>query len=831
MNNIYTQLQIAIQHHQTGEIEQAQQLYKSILQREPKNHEVLHLLGVINAQIGNYEFAEKLIMMACQILPKNEAYQFNLGNIKKDLIKNEEAIEAYTKAIKLNTNYYQAYFARGNIYLDKKDYETAILNFKKAVQINSKYKEALTNLGNCYEKTKKFELALNQYEIILKIEKNNVGALINKGNIHIALKNYNEANKIYDALLEIDENNEDAYFNKGICYFEIKNYVESLKFINRCIELNKHHIDALNTKGQIYKNLGQYENSEIMFKQCIEINSKFISAYINLAGLYIENKKEKQALDIIDIGILQNPNSAQIYASQGAIYLKINLLKEAQDSFEKAYQMESLNIKIIVNLADNLFERKEFTKAIEYYEKALALDDSYKYLLGPYLQSKMSVCNWSRLKEIKINLIDRINNKSIFMHPLPLLAVTDSILIQKKVSINFTTDIHEEKNILGKFNNLNKNKKLKIAYFSGDYINHPVAYLTIQLFEMHDRENFDVIGMSYGTKPRDTMTEKIEKVFDKFIDCSNNTDIEIAKLAREMGIDIAIDLSGYTQNGRPNIFSFRVAPIQISYLGFPGTMGSKYIDYIIGDKYLIPEHYADLYTEKIIYIPSYQVSNTNREVSTKQLNKNEYGLPEDKFIYCCFNNTFKITPSIFDRWSEILKEVKDSVLWLLGDMPEIQENLKAEIEKRGVNGNRIIFAERVSNAEYIARFKLANLFLDTFPFNAGTTANDALWAGLPILTYSGEAYASRMAGSLLTALDVKELIAKSENEYVSMAIEFAKNTEKLNCLHEKIRKNKYNSKLFNTLNTTKKIEEAYIKAYEIYKKNLPVMNIHLDLTK
>jgi predicted O-linked N-acetylglucosamine transferase (SPINDLY family) len=342
-----------------------------------------------------------------------------------------------------------------------------------------------------------------------------------------------------------------------------------------------------------------------------------------------------------------------------------------------------------------------------------------------------------------------------------------------------------------------------------------------ELFELHDKNQFEIVGFSFGPTANDWMRQRLEKSFDQFIEVGSKSDVEVAKLSRDLNIDIAVDLKGFTQDARTGIFSYRAAPIQVNYLGYPGTMGADYIDYIIADKTLIPLDAQSSYTEKVVYLPnSYQVNDRKRIISDRQFTRQELGLPEDRFVFCCFNNNFKILPATFTSWMRILKAVDGGVLWLFRENPRAVDNLKKEAEKQGIPADRLVFAGRLPLPEHLARHRQADLFLDTFPYNAHTTASDALWAGLPVLTLTGQSFASRVAASLLNAIGLSELITNTQEEYEALAIELAKNPKKLADIKLRLANNRLTAPLFDTPLFTKNLESAYLRMYESYQNDV-----------
>ena len=355
-----------------------------------------------------------------------------------------------------------------------------------------------------------------------------------------------------------------------------------------------------------------------------------------------------------------------------------------------------------------------------------------------------------------------------------------------------------------------------------------MSYLLAKLFELHDKSKFEIIAFSFSPERDDEMSKRISNAFDQFIKVNFKTDKEISELSRELKIDIAIDLMCFTTNSRTGIFSEKCAPIQINYLGYPGTSGANFIDYIIADKNLIPKKNQKYYSENIIYLPNtYQVRDSTQKISNKIFTKDELGLPKNSFVFCCFNQNYKITPSVFDIWMRLLKKVEKSVLWLIKDNDVAAYNLKKEAEKRGVKSDRIIFAKHMPVPEHLARHKIADLFVDTFPYTAHTTCSDALWSGLPVITRTGQSFASRVAGSLLNAVNLKELITKTEKEYEDLILKLAKNPKQLKEIKNKLKKNRLKEPLFNSKLYTKKIESAYKKVYERYNSNLPLKNIEI----
>jgi predicted O-linked N-acetylglucosamine transferase (SPINDLY family) len=451
-----------------------------------------------------------------------------------------------------------------------------------------------------------------------------------------------------------------------------------------------------------------------------------------------------------------------------------------------------------------------------------------EFLLGVWLQAKMRICDWSDLGTKIAQLVAKVERGEKIATPLSSILLSSSPVLQRRVAEIWIQASAPSNNMLPKIIKRPRRDKIHIGYFSGDFHNHATSWLMAELLEKHHRSQFEVTAFSFGPDEKDEMRDRLAKAFHKFLDVRNNSDEEIATLARKLDIDIAVDLKGFTTDARTGIFAFRAAPIQVNYLGYPGTMAAEYIDYLIGDLTLVPGFQQKYYSEKIAYLPdSYQANDTKRQIADKVFTRAELGLPQDGFIFCCFNNNYKITPDVFDYWMKIIRQVGGSVLWLLEDNTTAAINLRKEAVRRGIAADRLVFAPRMPLPEHLARHRAADLFLDTLPCNAHTTASDALWAGLPVLTRIGETFAGRVAASLLNAIGLPELITSTPQAYEELAIELAINSDRLAYIKRKLTNNPLNAALFDINRFTRNIESAYVAMYERYQSDLPPDHIYV----
>jgi FkbM family methyltransferase len=440
----------------------------------------------------------------------------------------------------------------------------------------------------------------------------------------------------------------------------------------------------------------------------------------------------------------------------------------------------------------------------------------------------MQFCLWDDLPHLLNELTHKINNDEKVVMPLSLLALLDDPALHRKTTGIYVNEKCPQNHVLPKIDRYPRHAKIKIGYFSADFRDHPVAMLTAELYETHDRNQFEIYAFSFGRDTKDDMNLRIKAGVDHFHDVRTLSDNDIALLARTFEIDIAVDLGGHTADARMRIFAMQVAPIQISYIGYLGTLAANYYDYLVADQTLIPEKYQQHYSEKIAYLPHYQVNDSKKVLPTTVFSRQVLELPETGFVFCCFNNTFKITPTTFDSWTRILKQVDGSVLLIYADNDSAQSNLTKEIVLRGIEPTRLIFGKRLPLLEYLARYRVADLFLDTLPYNAGTTASDALRMGLPVLTCMGQSFASRVAASLLMAVNLPELITTTQEHYEALAIELATQPQKLKTIKAKLVANLATAPLYDTPLFTKHLESAYLTMYDRYQKGLAPEHIVVE---
>ena len=724
--------------------------------------------------------------------------------------------------------------------------------------------EIHSNLVRAFDLLKKndFINAKVIYENILSVDKKNFDALFFLAVILINFKNYKKARDLLEQVVLIKPNFADAYNNIGICLEKLNDLNGAIKNYNLAINNRPNFAEAHNNIGVVFQKLRNFDEAILQYKKAITYKNLYLDAYVNLANLFKETKQFEEAIKNYDLAINLNPKLAEVYNNKGnalkeirkfeeaiknydlAINLnpklaevynnKGNALKEIR-KFEEAIKNYDLAINLNPNFAEAYFNTatalqdiKNFEKAVLYFEKALLLDKEIPFCKGYLLHAKMLCCNWSGLNELYKEIYNDVGKNRYSATPFGYQAICDDESnLQKCAQLYSSKRFPEIKNNLFS-KKVSKNKKIKIGYLCGEFREQATSILMTEVWEKHNKEDFEIIAFDSGWDDKSLRRNRIINAFDKFIDISKVSDLDAAKIIYKEQIDILINLNGFFGTGRPVVFSYRPAGIQINYLGFPGTIGSKYIDYILCDQTVVPPESKKFYNEKIIYLPdSYQANDTKRNISDKKFLREELSLPTESFVFCCFNNNYKITPNMFDVWARLLKKIDNSVLWLIDGNSEATENLKKEAKIRNIDVSRLIFAKRMKLEDHLARHKNADLFLDTLPYNAHTTASDSLWAGLPVLTCLGKAFPGRVAASLLKSLDLPELITYSENEYISKAEELALNPEKLTLIKNKLDTNKFSQPLFNTELFCRNLESAFKIIFEKYSLGLETEDIRL----
>jgi len=615
---------------------------------------------------------------------------------------------------------------------------------------------------------------------------------------------------------------------QGLALHQQGRFTEAQCIYEQALKIQPSHFDILQLFGLLLAQNGQYVKAIDYLDQALQVDPNSAACHCNRGIALKELKRFGEALESYAKVISINPHHADAYYNRGVVLQELKCFSEALESYSKVISINPHHADAYYSRGVVLQELKRFGEALASYDQAITLQPNFDYLFGRILHLKMQMCIWDDFTTTQERLVQKLNDHSKIIEPWFLNSLSNNPAIEQRCAENYTLHKYPANLALGPIPKRARGKKIRLGYYSADYYEHPCAYLLARFFESCDKAQFELIAFSFGIEGSYQMRSRLSKAFDRFIDVRLQSDQEVAQLSRDLGIDIAIDLNGYTRDARPDIFAYRAAPVQISYLGFPGTLGANYIDYIIADLTLIPSCLQPYYLEKVVYLPySYQVNDQGQLIADKPFTRSDIGLPDHSFVFACFNNNYKILPSTFASWMTILKKVEGSVLWLLEDNPWAKEQLQAQAIKSGVKADRLVFSQRIVLEEHLSRSRQADLFLDTFPYNAHATASNALWAGLPVLTLMGETFGSRVAASLLNAIALPELITTTQEEYEALAIELANNPKKLAIIKQKLSANRFSMPLFNTLLFTDHLQQAYLQIMERYWNDLPPDHIYI----
>ena len=664
---------------------------------------------------------------------------------------------------------------------------------------------------------------------VLQLQKNNLPALHIMGLIKAAQEKHADAANYFKKALAINPQEPSLHYNLAKALSAYGRHLEALQYHEKTIRLASDNAQAWVNYGISLAALGRIQDAVKMFENAVSLHPGYEEALANLGESYRLLGDYPQAKNYFARAIEAGGQLSLSWLGGARIDVALTDHKHAIESYLHCLQIDSENMECLLELALLHLTIKDYEASLKCYERAYQLNPHEDFLLGRILNVSMQACLWDKVPALIEEISVKIQEGKRVCHPFTVLSSIDDPAIQLKAAQIWSAYAQNIEGGKKAGQQLQKKDKIRIGYFSADFHLHATLHLMADMFKKHDKSRFEIYAFSYGDNIQDHMLESVMEYFDGFYYVGNQSDFEIAQAARELNIDIAVDLKGYTYDARPGIFAHKAAPIQVNYLGYPGTMGSPYMDYIIADPVLIPEGLQKCYSEKIVFLPhSYQINDPQRLISATNIIREDVGLPAQGFVFCSFNQHYKFLPSMFDSWARILKRVDNSVLWLMAEGEEVRRNLRSEIAKRGIASDRLIFAERIPSAEHLARMKLADLFLDSLPYNSHTTASDALWVGLPILTLQGQSFAARVASSLLTAMGLPQLITHSVEQYESLAVDLASNPSMLHEIKNTINANKQETPLFNSALTTRQIESAYEKMVEQMRNHSPKTSITVE---
>ena len=778
-------LQKALALHQAGQLQDARQLYSEILRKNKNQFDALNLSGLIEFENGNYLEAAQLFNDAIGVKSNLASTHSNLGLALKELGELEVAVTCFDKAISIDASYAEAFYNRGIALHDMEKFDSAIESYSNAIALNANFAESYNNKGLSHKAIKQLTQARDCYLQAIQISPDYSEALNNLGVVHKELGNLKEAVDCCQKAIELVPNFAEAHYNLGLAWQELKEFDKAVASYGQAVVFNDALPEAHYNRGVALHELKQFKAAALSYESAIRHRSDYKEAYNNM-GVSLKELKQFGA---------------------------------AQICYETALTLDANFVDAHYNLANVLQLVNGLESSLEHYRKAFSINPEYLFLYGTFLLLEMQLCDWESVTTDLTRLEQELLKRKKATDPFPALVLLDDPKLHQIAAQVYVDDKAPPNPILGDIAPRPPHNKIRLGFYSADLRWHPVAIWLAEQVENHDKSKFELFAFSFRSDVKDPMQQRLQAAFDHFIEVDTKSDLEVANLSRELEIDIALDLGGHTQDSRPGIFAARAAPVQVSHLGFPGSWGADYIDYVLADVFGAPQEMQSYFNERIIYAPALYTYDRQRAISTKKLTRAEFGLPNAGFVFTCQNGIQKIHPEVFDIWMRLLKNVPGSVLWLQEPHPTAIRNLQKEAQARGVNPARLVFLKRevvavehepARIAKYLASYRLADLFLDTWPYNAGTTAIDALWAGLPVITKSGKSLVSRMATSALHAIEMPELITSTAQDYEALALELATNTSKLQAVKEKLASHRLTTALFDPVANTRHIENAYV---------------------
>jgi protein O-GlcNAc transferase len=731
-------------------------------------------------QTGNLGGAEQLYLQLMQVAPLDATAPHLLGVVRAQQGRSSEALELMGAALKLRPDAPEMLSNYGNVLKTQGRFTEALASYDKALAAKPDYVATLAKRAMVLRDLGRLDAALESVTRALALQPDFVEALNTRGVIVADMGRPEDALASYDRALALAPDFPDTLNNRALALKTLKRPQEALASVERALTVHGGFAEAWNNRGIILFDLKRMSEALDSHDQALALRPDYVESFNNRAVALWSLKRFAESLADCDRAVALRPDFADALYNRGNALADLNRPDEALAS----------------------------------YEQMLALAPDHPNALSGLANAAITIGDWTRTAALAPRLKAEVLEGKSVIQPFVLMGYWDDNELQLRCSQNYVRQAGPGPLpplwTGGRYNH----KKIRVAYLSADFHQHVTSALTVEMFERHDRERFETIAVSFGPDDNSEMRQRLLAAFDSFVDARQRNDGEVAQMLREWEIDIAVDLGGHTSGARPWVLAHRPAPVQVKYMGYPGTSGSDFIDYIVADRMVVPPDQDRFFCEKIAALPgTLWVTDTQRELPLPP-SRAEAGLPGSGFVFCCFNHNWKITPPLFDIWMRLLNQVDGSVLWLLEGNASIRDNLCKEAQMRGVTPDRLIFAGRTTPELHLARQQLADLFLDTLPYNAHTTASDALWAGLPLLTVPGHSFPARIAASILQAAELPELIAADLAAYESTALKLARDPDALKAIRDKLAASRTKLPLFDTAGFTRELEAVYIAMLE-----------------
>ncbi|XP_024025154.1 probable UDP-N-acetylglucosamine--peptide N-acetylglucosaminyltransferase SEC [Morus notabilis] len=821
-----------------GNIDLAIRYYLVAIELRPNFSDAWANLGSAYMRKGRLNEAAQCCRQALALNPALVDAHSNLGNLMKAQGLVQEAYSCYLEALRIQPTFAIAWSNLAGLFMESGDLNRALQYYKEAVKLKPSFPDAYLNLGNVYKALGMPQEAIVCYQRALQTRPNYAMAFGNlastyydQGQLDLAILHYKQAVSADPRFLE-------AYNNLGNALKDVGRVEEAIQCYNQCLALQPNHPQALTNLGNIYMEWNMVATAASYYKATLSVTTGLSAPFNNLAIIYKQQGSYADAISCYNEVLRIDPLAADGLVNRGNTYKEIGRVSEAIQDYIHAIAIRPTMAEAHANLASAYKDSGHVEAAVKSYKQALHFRPDFPEATCNLLHTLQCLCSWEdrdkMFTEVEA-IIERQINRSLLPSVQPFHAIAYPIdpMLALEISRKYAAQcsIIASRFALPAFNHPGPipvkrdggNKRLRVGYVSSDIGNHPLSHLMGSVFGMHNKEHVEVFCYALSSNDGTEWRQRIQSEAEHFVDVSSMSSDMIAKMINKDKIQILVNLNGYTKGARNEIFAMQPAPIQVSYMGFPGTTGADYIHYLVTDEFVSPRRLAHIYSEKLVHLPHCYFVNDYKQKNLDVLDPNcqhkrtDYGLPEDKFIFACFNQLYKMDPEIFNTWCNILKRVPNSALWLLRFPAAGEMRLRAYAASQGVQPDQIIFTDVAMKNEHIRRSALADLFLDTPLCNAHTTGTDILWAGLPMVTLPLEKMATRVAGSLCLATGLgEEMIVSSMKEYEEKAVYLALNRPKLQALTNKLKAARLHCPLFDTERWVRNLESAYFKMWNLH---------------
>ena len=764
----------ALQH--AGRIGEAERAYREVLRRSPRHFDALHSLGMLAFQAGHPQAAADLIAQALAVAPQDVRAQGNLGYVLHVLGRHDESLQSLERALAIQPDMLEALNNRGNTLSALGRHDESVASFDRALALRPDYVEASYNRGNALHAAGRLADALAAYDAVVATRPDIAQAHNNRARVLQDLGRQDEALTGYDRAVALAPKYVQAIVGRGTARLALKDPAAALADFDAALRIDPQHAGAHEGRGSALFALRRSSDAVLAFTRCLDIDATRIDARLQRGNASYELRRYEDAIADFDAVLALTPDVAGIVCNRG----------------------------------NALLELKRYDEAASDFERVMTLDTAYPYALGKRVYAQTMACDWRDLDTLVAQVHAGVEAGRAVIEPFAYQAIESDPMRLRRCAELFAADQFPAQPALVVPGQRLGNAKIRVGYLAGEFRNQATSILAVELFELHDRQRFEIVAFDNGWDDGSTVRRRMNAAFDEVVAIAALTDDDAACAIAGRRIDILVNLNGWFGLGRTGVFARRPAPVQVNYLGFPGTLGASYLDAIVADAQTIPAGEERAYVERVVRLPhSYQPNDRQRAIGAPTT-RAEQGLPGDAIVFACFNNTYKITPATFATWMRILAAVDGSLLWLLQDNDAATRNLRAAAQAHGIAAERLRFAPRIRLDEHLARHACADVFLDTLPYNAHTTASDALWAGLPVLSCRGTSFPGRVGASLLHALGLAdELLVDDVTAFEARAIELARDRARLARVRERLARARTTAPLFDTPAYCTALERAY----------------------